>query len=106
MNFFTKSLLLAAFIPVVASAAVVPQPTDPPVTVEVKYETGTLTTQGTSSNWAKTWTSSDTKTGLTIDVGYNNINKSITSGPLQIASGSNKSCTLALSSGEGSYISA
>ncbi len=106
MNFFTKSLLLAAFIPVVASAAVVPQPTDPPVTVEVKYETGTLTTQGTSSNWAKTWTSSDTKTGLTIDVGYNNINKSITSGPLQIASGSNKSCTLAFSFGDGWYISA
>lgn len=106
MNFFTKSLLMAALIPAVASAAVVPSPTDPPVTVNISYETGTLTTQGSSTGWAKSWTSSDTKTGLVLDLGVNNIDKTVTSGPLHIAPGSSKNCTFTFNFGDGWYISA
>lgn len=106
MNFFTKSLLVATLIPAGASAAVVPNPTDPPVTVEITYENGTLATQGSSADWAKSWTSSDTKTGLVLDVAFNNINKTPTSGPLQIAPGQSGNCTLTFTFGSGWYISA
>lgn len=105
MNLFTKSLLLATILPAMASAAVVPGPLDAPVTVEITYQNGTLTTQGSSTGWAKTWTSNDTQTELGFDVGVNNINKAPTTGPLQIAPGQSGHCDLTFTFGEGWYIS-
>ncbi len=104
MNLFKKSLLLATILPSAAFAAVVPGPLDPPVTVDINYQNGTITTSGTST-WGKTWTSNNTQTDLVLDLGFNNAKKDLTSGPLQIAAGTNGHCVFTFTYGEGWYIS-
>ncbi|MBD5325743.1 MAG: exo-alpha-sialidase [Bacteroides sp.] len=101
MKSLSKAFFAAALLPLTAAAAVVPAPTDDPITITVDYSTGTLAGSG---NFRRTWTSNDDKTGLVIDLGFNNM-ANLTSGPLQIYSGQAQTCTIALSMGDGWYVS-
>lgn len=71
------------------------------ITITVDYSTGSLNGYG---NFCTTWTSDDTNSGLSIDVGSNNMYK-YSEGPLHIYVGRSGSCTININTGTDWYVS-
>lgn len=76
-----------------------------PVSIEVKYDTGSLTKTNSAGNWAQTWASSDTEHGLVIDVSANNMPVR-TTGNLEIYAGQSGRANITFTTADEWYVSA
>lgn len=102
MKISTKAFLLAAML---AGGALASTQAADPVVITVNYQNGEFTAKNSEGTYGKTWVSTATNPGLTIDFGANNVSVK-SEGNFEVYSGSSGTCTISMTTDEGWRVSA